>query len=239
MESGAARSHAVHGWGLRLAHREGLVPRFQLCHTHRVEQLREDLIGAPIDTAARVVDVPTQRLRRWARIGLLAPSASQRSFTYTFDDLVTGRIVRELEDKGVHVRHIMVIVDVARTATAAPLSSLRWAVATGEAFVQLPNEQWVGDRHPEQSVIPEVLDLEEIRAKTRSRLKRPHSSAGATEHRRGRQSGAEVFAGTRIPVDTIRGYIRAGFTDDRILVSFPALFPEDVSWARRTAPVAS
>ena len=50
--------------------------------------------------------------------------------------------------------------------------------------------------------------------------------------RRGVHASAEVFAETRIPVATVVRYLDNGFSDKRILASFPALYPEDIAAAR-------
>jgi len=44
-------------------------------------------------------------------------------------------------------------------------------------------------------------------------------------------AGTPVIAGTRIPVRTIIGYLRAGHTVEEIIAEFPHLTPEDIEAA--------
>lgn len=77
-----------------------------------------------------------------------------------------------------------------------------------------------------------MLDLEEIRTEVRRRLPRPEALAGRIVRKRGVQGSREVFEGTRVPVETVIRYLRAGRDDQAILESFPTLLPGDIDAAR-------
>jgi DNA-binding transcriptional MerR regulator len=152
----------------------------------------DSLIGVPFRQAATVIGVAEQRLRRWNAIGLVLPSivgsvGSRHYWSYGLEDIVQGRVVRDLEDRGVHIRAIRRIVEAVRSATTPrPLAELTWGVADGEAFVQYPDGGWVGNRRPVQGVMVEVLNLELLRAAARKEiLLRPQHLAGEFEKRRG------------------------------------------------------
>ena len=140
----------------------------------------DSLIGVPFRQAATVIGVAEQRLRRWNAIGLVLPSivgsvGSRHYWSYGLEDIVQGRVVRDLEDRGVHIRAIRRIVEAVRSATTPrPLAELTWGVADGEAFVQYPDGGWVGNRRPVQGVMVEVLNLE--------LLGRPHEKRSCSAH---------------------------------------------------------
>lgn len=197
------------------------------------------LIGVSRSTAARVIGIAERRLAAWNDRGLVYPSlltplGSRTIWTFSLEDLVQGRVVKALEARGMHVRHIRRIVEAVRSSThPRPLASLSWGVAGLEIFVGYPDGSWVGDRQPTQHVLVEMLDLEEIRGDARRAAQQRQSEAiGTTESRRGALGSKEVFAGTRIPVAAVVEYLRRGATDQRILQGFPDLRAEDISLAR-------
>jgi uncharacterized protein (DUF433 family) len=201
--------------------------------------LREDVVEVPMVTAARVAEVSRRRLSSWADADLLKPSSARRHgqrrvWGYGFDELVLARIIRELERGGVHITQVHRIVEAAREALGTrDVTRLKWATSGGEAFVQFPNGSWFGGRKPNQARISGVLDLGEIRAETRRRIVRPASMVGRIEHRRATHGSRAVFAGTRVPVDTVVRYLRAGKSDAAIRSSFPVLRKADIQAARR------
>lgn len=204
-------------------------------------ELDDRRVDAPIATAARVVDIPRERLLRWERNGMLTPSRRTphgRTVMrgYGFDDLVLARIIRLLEDSGVpHGQVRDLLTGVRREFGPSGHLKVRWATLAGEAFVQLPDETWYGGRQPRQQVLRDTLDLEELKEDIRRRLARSPEDVGRIEQRRGVHHGRPVFAGTRVTVDTVIEYIEAGLPDERILRSFPSLQPPDIAVARKQA----
>lgn len=205
-----------------------------------LQQPDDELIGAPLSTAARVIGISERRLVAWNERGLVCPShlsqlGRRRVWTFSLEDLVQGRVVKQLEDRGMHVRHIRRVVEAVRSSVhPQPLASLQWGVCADEIFVGYPDGSWVGDKRPEQNVLIETLDLDEIRSDAR-RIARVRSSTAIAqvESRRGKLGSKKVFSGTRIPVDVIVDYVRSGATDRRILDGFPDLTPADIDYARQ------
>ncbi len=210
-----------------------------------VATVRDELIGVPRAVAARVVGVPEHRLRRWNQIGLVEPSVSSRLgghpvWTFSLEDLVQASVVRQLEDRGADVRTIRRIVEAVRSATdPKPLASLRWAIDSSDVFVGFPDGSWVRGRRPKETVIQEVLELDEIRARAREAIQRPRSDAGAVEKRRRVVGNKEIFAGTRIPVEAVVDYLRAGASSKMITEAFPDLTDQDIALARQRLTRAS
>ena len=204
------------------------------------EQQGDELIGVSFSTAARVIEIEERRLRAWNDRGLVSPSlvtqlGSRQIWTFSLEDLVQGRVVKELEDREISVRHIRRVVEGVRSsAHPLPLASLVWGAAGHEAFVGYPDGSWVGDRRPSQNVFIETLDLDTIRGDSRrSAQERQPKHVGAAESRRGKLGSKNVFAGTRIPVATVVEYIERGANDQRILQGFPDLRSEDIDYARQ------
>jgi uncharacterized protein (DUF433 family) len=202
----------------------------------------DDVIGVPIRVAARVIGVPEQRLRRWDHIGLVVPRVARvvgrrRYLSYSLEDLVQGCVVRELEERDIHVRVVRRVVEAARTKTTPePLSQLTWATDGQHVYVGYEDGSWVDGHAPGQTVIVEVIDLDEVRAEARRRVRtRPAEQHGVIETRRNVQSSRPVFAGTRTPVDAVLAYLRRDLPDERILAAFPHLTVEDIDAARQLA----
>lgn len=200
----------------------------------------DTLIGVSRTTAARVIGISERRLLSWNDKGLVSPSLSTAFgvrviWTFSLEDLVQGRVVKALEAQGMHVRHIRRIVEAVRSSVhPRPLASLSWGVAGQEIFVGYPDGSWVGDRRPNQNVLIDTINLEEIRGEARrSAQERRPEHIGAVESRRGALGSKEVFAGTRIPVSAVLEYLQRGASEQRILAGFPDLRPEDINFARQ------
>lgn len=114
--------------------------------SHMSEQRGDELIGVSRSTAARVIGINERRLRAWNDRGLVSPSlvtdlGSRSIWTFSLEDLVQGRVVRELEERGISVRHIRRVVEAVRSSThQRPLASLVWGVAGHEIFVGYPDD---------------------------------------------------------------------------------------------------
>lgn len=198
----------------------------------------DDIIGVTVERAASIVGVSVQKLATWERIGLVEPSvharvAARHVRIYGLAELVDLRIVDELTKRGQPVRVVRRIVEAHRSSTIPhPLRELRWATDAGMVFVGFEDGSWVGGRHPRQGVIPEVINLDEIRASTRDAALRRMGRPGAVEKRRGVLGRKPVFEGTRTPVDAVAAYYRRGLSDAEVLEAFPHLTPDDLEAVR-------
>lgn len=205
--------------------------------------VREDLIGVPAETAARIASISRQRLLRWEAHRLVVPSVRREISPhnivreYGFVQLVELLVVRELEDKGLNVRQVLTVVRAARNKRKVqhPLRELRWAVSAGQAYVQYPDGTWTRGWEPSQTVMADVLDLEAIRASVRNAIPktRSKSEVGKVVKRRGVVASKPVFAGTRTPVASVQAYVKRGYSDRAILESLPHLSRADIREAKR------
>lgn len=198
----------------------------------------DDVIGVTVERAASIVGVSVQKLATWERIGLVEPLARAKVASrlvriYGLSELVELRIVQELTKRGQPVRVVRRIVEAHRSSTIAhPLRELRWATDAGMVFVGFEDGSWVGGRHPRQSVIPAVINLDEVRTSTRAAALRRMGRPGLVEKRRGVLGRKPVFEGTRTPVEAVAAYYRRGLSDAEIMEAFPHLTSEDLETAR-------
>jgi uncharacterized protein (DUF433 family) len=81
-------------------------------------------------------------------------------------------------------------------------------------------------------VLHEVIQLDPIRARIREATRRTRDDYGKVEKHRGRRASKEVFAGTRLPVQTVVSWLQNGFTTEQVIEAYPDLTPADVQVAR-------
>jgi uncharacterized protein (DUF433 family) len=199
-----------------------------------------DLLAVPDGQAARLAKITPRQLDYWARTGLVVPSIERRLGPrnrvrlYGFGDVLDLMTVSELLRRGRTLQQVRAVFDhLHRRGYDAPLRQLRYATAgSREVFFQHPDGTWEGGRVPDQTVIPEVIDLELLRGRLVAHLARPAEARGHVERQRRRLGNKQVFAGTRIPVATVRNYLVHGYSVDEILEAFPDLTPADVEIAK-------
>ncbi len=188
--------------------------------------------------AARVAAISRQRLRYWEKTDLIAPDVERRISPrnvvrlYSLPRLVELVVASELRRQGVSLQHIRWIIEHLRgQGYEAPLRELRFALSGDRVVFQHPDGSWEDSREPFQGVLSQVIDLEEIRMRVQGRLKRSSGDAGLIEKRRKVQASKPVFKGTRVPVEVVAEYLKAGKSHDEILEAFPSLTAKDIEAA--------
>ncbi len=206
---------------------------------------QDQLLASPADAAARIAGASARQLRYWDQIGLVTPSF-ERSLgprsnvrLYGFGDLVDLVVVATLRREGISLPHVRKVVDyLRRHGYEVPLRELRYAVSGDEVFFQHPDGSWEGDRRPQQIVLRHVVPLHEIMEHVRRVTQRSPEAAGQVVRRRKVMGSQPVFAGTRIPVATVIGYLEHGYTPEQIIEAFPLLTQADIAAARARAGAA-
>ncbi len=164
---------------------------------------------------------------------------------WSFRNLVEVSVALWLRDR-VSLQLIGKIVTALRAmGTESPLASVRFAVVEGpKRRGQRDHVVVVGDdggiREPisGQVIFEGVLPLErwsEELERAAARDRRQRRRPGEVERRRGRLGSADVFAGTRVPVEAVRRLHAAGWSDRRILENYPGLTVRDLRSALSTA----
>ena len=205
------------------------------------ELLDQQRLGEARDKAIAISGLSPRQVDYWARTGLVEPavdtrvSPGRRIRLYGFLDLLALMVAAQLRTEyRISLQHIRRIVEHLKShGYHQPLTQLRFSVYRGQVYFQHPDGQWEGDLRPDQLVLQQVLDLQPLRQRIAEGTRRDDNLAGKVEKRRGTLGGKPVFAGTRIPVDTVRRYLDAGRSTNQVLEAFPDLTPEDVEAVRR------
>lgn len=210
----------------------------------------ENVIGAfSEEHAQRLSGVSRHQLRRWDRIGFLRPSygwenrRSPYSRIYSFRDIVSLRVLNDLRNnKGVSLQHLREVSD-----ALAHLGDDKWTATT--LYVLGRHVVFVDPRtqHREEVVSgQQVFDipLRVVIADTRKAIqelnRRGSGEIGHIVRGRFVMQNEPVFARTRIPVATVRRYLKAGYSDEKIIREYPELTVADIAAARsHDGPVAA
>jgi uncharacterized protein (DUF433 family) len=201
--------------------------------------LTDERTSLPDKRAAEIAAISRQRLRYWEKTDLITPDVerviSPRNVVrlYSLPRVVELVVASELRRQGVSLQHIRrIITHLREHGYEAPLREVRFALSGDRVLFQHTDGSWEDSRQPFQGVMWQVIDLEEIRARIRSRLSRSSSDAGVIERRRKVQASKPVFRGTRVPVEAVEGYLKAGKSIGEIMEAFPSLTEEDIEAAR-------
>ena len=195
----------------------------------------ERLLSVPRNTAARLAGLTVRQVDYWATTGLVGPSVDRtlgpgrRVRLYDFVALLALMVAAELRRRGVSLQHVrQIVARLLERGYDQPLTQLRFATVGSQVYFQHADGDWEGGIQPDQLVLHQLLDLDLIRRKIDEGLERRTDEFGRIERRRGVLGGKPVFAGTRIPVDTVRRYLAAGHSVDDILEAYPSLGTADV-----------
>lgn len=203
----------------------------------------EALVTFTRDRAARLSGLSNRQLDYWRSTNLLRPSTDYRLSAhrpirlYDFTDMMSLMVIAELKERGVSTRRVRKIVDrLRRHGYEQPLVQVVFGTEPGRkrlVVVMMHSDgTFEGEVHPGQLLLPETIDMETIRARVRRSSARPSEAVGQFERRSGALGRKELFAGTRIPVETVRRYIDHGVSTGEILEAFPALRAADVDAVR-------
>lgn len=189
--------------------------------------------------AAELAAISRQRLRYWEKTNLTTPDVerviSPRNVVrlYSLARVVELVVASELRRQGVSLQHIRRIIEHLRErGYEAPLREVRFALSGSRVMFQHVDGSWEDSRRPFQGVMWQVVDLDDIRTRIRGRLSRSSSDAGVIEKRRKVQASKPVFRGTRVPVEAVEGYLKAGKSAREIMEAFPSLIEEDIEAAK-------
>jgi uncharacterized protein (DUF433 family) len=201
--------------------------------------LTDERTSLPDKRAAEIAAISRQRLRYWEKTDLIIPDVerviSPRNVVrlYSLPRVAELVVASELRRQGVSLQHIRrIITHLREQGYEAPLREVRFALSGDRVLFQHTDGSWEDSRQPFQGVMWQVIDLEEIRARIRRRLSRSSSDAGVIETRRKVQASKPVFRGTRVPVEAVEGYLKAGKGIGEIMEAFPSLTEEDIEATR-------
>lgn len=189
---------------------------------------------------AQIAGVSLAQLDYWAHTGLTVPrvdrefSPRNRVRLYDFRDALSVTVAAELKHRGVSLQHIRRIVEhLHARGYDRPLTELKFATLGGQVYFQHDDGTWEGGIQPDQLVLYQVLDLRPLNSRIRSVVDRVREDSGRIEKRRGVLGSKPVFAGTRIPVDTVRRYLASGRSVDQVKGAYPDLTEPDIRAVQR------
>lgn len=212
--------------------------------------------------AAELTGLTRRQVDYWRKTLLLQPSTDEQVSAhrsvrlYDFMDMLAMMTVAEMLRRKVPLQRIRKVVNRAMNlGYDRPLTQISFGVSqqrgkkrkrnadpeAGDTWEErervvvvmtLADGSTVGDDDMGQAIMPETIDVEAIRAQLRRSTRRDPAKAGRTETRRNTLGSKPVFAGTRIPVDTVKVYLAEGVSDAEILAAFPSLTTEDIRAVR-------
>lgn len=201
----------------------------------------ESIVTVSPDRAARLTGLSRRQLTYWAERGIGAPSVQQaidgrlrHIRLYEFQDLMALMVAAQLRSSGISLQHIRSVVrHLNDNGYERPLTELRFATVGKHIYFQHPDGEWESDLKKDQIILHQVLELAPLRARVWRGIVRSDDERGRSERRRGTLGSKELFAGTRVPVETVVRYVHAGRSDEQIMESFPGLTRDDVALARQ------
>lgn len=197
------------------------------------------------EQVSRLTGLTRSQLRRWNRNGFIRPEYRVNdeprkpfSYIYSFKDLLKLRILNQLRNvHGVSMPELRKVEN-----ALAHMGDDKWT----------SQKLWVHNRRvvfeePESSKKREVaskqfvaeIALEVVTSDARQDIlklnRRDSGRVGKIEKRRHIHSSEPVFAGTRIPISAVLGFMDAGYSDQQVLDQYPDLELDDLRAAREHA----
>lgn len=200
----------------------------------------ESVIGAfSEEHASAISGLSVFQLQSWCKEGLIKPSfaTDQKGIPYgrlySFRDLVSLQILNDL-----------------RNNKKIPLSHLR---EVAEKLSHLGDRKWIGltlyvlgkrvvFNNPRTAQREEIVSgqrvfdipLRVVARSTRDKIAELNDRSqklGSAEQKRFVSGNRRVFKGTRVPVQGVIDFLKAGYSADQIIREFPDLTIEDISFA--------
>lgn len=201
----------------------------------------DNVIGAfSEEQAAAISGLSIYQLRNWCDEGLIEPSfglgkkGAPYGRLYSFRDLVSLQVLDDLRNrKKIPLSHLRDV-----SSRLAHMGDKKWIAAT----LYVLGKRVVFD-NPRTSQREEVVSgqrvfdipLRIVARNTRTRIEEINersAKVGQVERRRFVSGNRRVFAGTRITVEGVIDFLRAGYADAAILREFPGLTAADIAVAR-------
>ena len=196
------------------------------------------------EQTTRLTGVTKSQLRYWDKTDFYKPSYSEEnrriafSRIYSFKDIVALRVLNVLRNQyNVSLPHLRQVSNRLSHLEADPdrwtestLYVLNKQVIWHEPETDMPQE--VVSR---QYVVPTV-SIQDVVSDTKRdiakyRTPRDKAQIGHIERKRYVNHNLPVLAGTRIPVNAIKRYSQAGYSDKDILLEYPDLTIDDIKAA--------
>lgn len=193
------------------------------------------------DQVMKLTGLSIGQLSYWDNLGFFQPAyaaedrRSAYSRIYSFKDVVGLRTLSTLKKKyGCSLQHLRNVAKELSTYTKTPWADLTLYVLKKKVYFTEPETGLRRDVLSGQySLLPISSIMEDVRKEAEELGRRTAAQVGKIEKHRYISHQAEVIAGTRIRVSTIRNFIEAGYSIEAILKEYPSLTEADIEAARR------
>jgi uncharacterized protein (DUF433 family) len=207
-----------------------------------------------VEQTADLTDLGAGLLRRWDNDDIFHPAQSDpnrkrpMSRLYSFRDVVTLRTLAQAREFGVSGRELRKVARFVEEHPETSWDDTQIYILGHKVFFSYTDVQrerhLLASKPLGQQAMPKILtiDIGKVQSDAEQRLQqlieRTSDQIGKTEQNRFVVGGAEVFAGTRIPVETVAELLRDGWSSDDVLANFPRLTKADLHLVRSRAESA-
>ena len=192
------------------------------------------------DQVERLTGVTVHQLRRWDRTDFYHPEFADDnrripfSRIYSFQDVVSLQILGVLQnDLGISLQHLRKVKEKLAHLGDKWSRTKLYVVKKEVVF----HDETMGEFRGVMSgqIVISPIVLETVKVKMEEAVKqlqsRDQSKVGTIERHRRVASNAWVVGGTRIPVEAIKSFDKAGYTVEQIIREYPDLTEDDVKAA--------
>jgi uncharacterized protein (DUF433 family) len=197
-----------------------------------------------LEQTAELTELGAGLLRRWDNEAIFHPAQSDAnrkrplSRLYSFRDVVTLRTLAQARAFGVSGYELRKIARFVEEHPETSWDDTQIYVLGHRVYFSYTDAQrerrLLASKPLGQQAMPEILtiDIAKVQSDAEQRLQqlfeRAPDQLGATEQNRFVVGGAEVFAGTRIPVASVVELLHDGWSSEEVLANFPRLTEADL-----------
>lgn len=202
----------------------------------------DNVIGAfSEEHAERLTGISRPQLRRWDRMGFLVPSyawedrRSPYSRIYSFRDIVSLRVLNDLRNnKNVPLQHLRQVSKKLSHFGDAKWTSTTLYVLGKRVVFDDPRTSQREEVVSGQRVfnIPLRVVISSTRQAVKDMNRRSQAEFGKIVQTRFVMQNEPVFAGTRIPVASIKRFVEEGYPAAKVIREYPELTAADIEAAR-------
>jgi uncharacterized protein (DUF433 family) len=197
--------------------------------------MTEPIAAFSLEQVHRLTCLSESQLIDWDASGFFSPSfaypnrRAPHSRIYSFEDVVGLRTLSILRER-VSMQHLREVAERLKEHSGKPWSRLTLYTLNGEVHFKRPKTGEIEGAVTGQygATIPLESVAEEMRIKAEAMKKRSPATFGKIEKHRFVAGGVAVVAGTRVPVSSIVGLYKAGYSIKDILEEYPVLKNADV-----------
>jgi uncharacterized protein (DUF433 family) len=201
----------------------------------------DDVVAAfTEEQVERLTGVSKRQLQHWDRTGFFVPSMAFQdrrapySRLYSFRDLVSLKVLNALRNEAnVSLPHLREVKE-----TLTHLGDDLWAKTTlyvlnKRVIFHSPDSDGREEVVSGQAIlsIPLLVVANGIEDAVKAMRQRDTSLIGKIEKQRNIAGNVPVLAGTRIPVQSVKSFAKAGYSVDEIRKEYPTLTEDDIKAA--------